>query len=85
MSYVVKWNEKPLKYLERLPKEISLRVLKKLDMVAEDPFRYLEHYEGAGVYKLRIGDYRMLIDVDFMNKLLKIRVFDHRSRVYDRL
>lgn len=84
MSYVIKWNDKPLKYLEKLPKDISLRILKKLDAVAEEPFRYLEHYEGADVYKLRIGDYRMLIDVDFTNKALKIRVFDHRSRVYER-
>ncbi|MBI3050828.1 hypothetical protein HYY74_00035 [Candidatus Woesearchaeota archaeon] len=56
----------------------------KLDKVAVNPFRYLEHYEGAEVYKLRIGDYRMLIDVDFTNKVLKIRVLDHRSRVYER-
>ena len=81
---MIKWNEKPQKYLEKLPNEISLRVLEKLDKVIEDPFRYLEHYESADVYKLRIGDYRMLIDVDFTTKLLKIRVFDHRSRVYER-
>ena len=84
MSYSVKWNPKPYKFLEKLPKDISLRVVVKLDEVAKDPFRYLEHYEGADVYKLRIGDYRMLIDVDFSNKILKIRVFDHRSRVYER-
>ena len=84
MSYAVKWNKKPLKYLEKLPKVISLRILEKLDKVTEEPFRYLEHYEGADVYKLRIGNYRMLIDVDFTSKLLKIRVFDRRSRVYER-
>ncbi|MBI3051855.1 hypothetical protein HYY74_05355 [Candidatus Woesearchaeota archaeon] len=49
----------------------------KLDKVAVNPFRYLEHYEGADVYKLRIGEHRMLIDVDFKNKVLKIRVLDH--------
>ena len=31
-----------------------------------------------------VGDYRMLIDVDFKNKVLLIQFIDHRSRIYDR-
>ena len=84
MSYNLKWSPKSIKFLEKLPKNISTRILEKLDYVKDDPFRYLEHYEGEAVYKLRIGNYRFLIDVDFSNKLLIIRVFDHRSRVYKR-
>ena len=84
MNFTIKWNPKPQKYLGKLPKDISIRIIEKLDKVIEDPFRYLEHYEGADVYKLRIGDYRLLIDIDFTSRILKIRVFDHRSRVYER-
>ena len=80
----MKWNPKPQKYLEKLPKEISSKILDKLDKVIGNPFRYLEHYEGADVYKLRVGDYRLLIDVDLTNKNLKIRVLDHRGRIYKR-
>lgn len=46
-----------------------------------EPFRFLEHFEGNG-YKFRIGDYRALIDVDFEKKILKVRVFDKRERIY---
>lgn len=67
MNYTIKWNSKPLKFIEKLPKEISARIVEKLEKITDDPFRYLEHYEGADVYKLRVGDYRMLIDVDFTN------------------
>ncbi len=84
MSYLVKWNLNPLKFLEKLPKEMSVRIVNKLEIVKNDPFHYLEHYEGADVYKLRIGNYRLLIDVDFTSKILKIRILDHRSRVYER-
>ena len=44
---------------------------KKLEEIKENPFRYLEHYEGI-YYKLRIGDYRALIDMDFKKKILII-------------
>lgn len=83
MSYSIEWKPKPFKFLEKLPKELALRILNKLDEVKENPFRYLEHYEGD-YYKLRIGDYRALIDIDFKDKVLIIQVFDKRGRVYKR-
>ncbi len=81
MSYSIEWDSKALKYLQNLQKDKAIRVLEKLEKVKEDPFRYLEHYEGEG-YKLRIGDERMIIDVDFNKKILTIQVFDKRGRIY---
>ena len=82
MRYEIIWHPKAAKNLEKLPKEFIQRILSKCDEVAEDPFRYLEHFEGEG-YKLRIGDYRAVIDVDFEKQILRIRLFDHRKRVYE--
>lgn len=41
MSYLIKWFPQALKFLEKLPKQNSERILKKLDKVGEDPFRFL--------------------------------------------
>ena len=65
-----------------MPSEIISRILKKFDIMKEDPFRYLESYGGEMLYKFRIGDYRALIDVDFEKKILYVRVFDKRGRIY---
>ena len=73
---------KAAKVVENVPSSLAQRIFDKIDEVAENPFRYLEHFEGEG-YKLRIGDYRAIIDVDFQNKVLKIRLFDKRGRVYE--
>ena len=67
--------------MNNLQKDIAQRIIDKLEKIKEDPFRYLEHFEGKG-YKLRIGDYRMLIDVNQKNKMLTIQVFDKRGRIY---
>ena len=48
----------------------------------EDPFHYLEHFEGEDYYKYRIGGYRALIDINFQEKILKIQVLDKRGRIY---
>lgn len=84
MNYEIKLDPQVDKLIDKLPKNISLRIINKLKQLKENPFHYLEHFEGKKVYKLRIGDYRALIDVNFDNKILKVRVLDKRGRIYKR-
>lgn len=85
MTFSIEWHKQAMKALEKLPPDLIKRILDKFDDVSEDPFHYLEHLESDRVYKLRIGDYRFLIDVDFTNKILFVQYFDHRKKVYDYL
>jgi mRNA interferase RelE/StbE len=84
MSFSVSLDKGADKFLDKLPSDVALRIIKKLEKVEKEPFRFLEHYEGKNIYKLRIGDYRALIDVDFDRKILFVRVLDKRGRVYKR-
>ena len=54
MSYTLKWHPQAFKVLKKLSKDIIQRVLDKFDIVIEEPFKYLEHYEGRNLFKLRI-------------------------------
>ena len=84
MSYNLKWHPQAFKVLDKLQKETIQRVLDKFDLVIEDPFRFLEHYEGDKLFKLRIGNYRALVEVNIQNKILLVKVFDHRSKIYNK-
>lgn len=81
MTFEVKFSKQSTKFIRKLDANIRERIKEKFIEVAKDPFRFLEHYEGQG-YKLRIGDYRALIDADAQEKILWIRVFDKRGRIY---
>jgi len=83
MSFSIEWDEKALSFLKKLPKNISERIFNKIESIKENPFHFLEHYEGK-YYKLRVGDYRALIDIDFEIKVLVIQVLDKRGRIYKR-
>ena len=54
MSFSIEWDPKAFKFLEKLQKDIALRILNKLDSVKEEPFRFIEHYESGDVYKLEL-------------------------------
>lgn len=82
MNYKVKLHPKATKFLTKLEKDLSERIKQRLQMLKEDPFRYLEHYEGENCYKFRTGDYRALIDVDQSRKIVFVRVLDHRRKIY---
>ena len=83
MTYSVEWHPKVRNFLRKLPKNISARIVKKVKQITEKPFHYLEHYEGEDVYKLRIGDYRAVVDVIIsMNKIIVVRI-GHRKNIYD--
>lgn len=83
MSFSMDWDEKVLGFLGKLPKNISERIFNKVESIKDNPFHFLEHYEGK-YYKLRIGDYRALIDIDFDKKILIVQVVDKRGRIYKR-
>jgi len=81
MKYSFKLSSKSQSFLDGLNKKESLRIIKKLEQIEENPFRYIKHYEGTG-YKLRVGDYRAILDIDFERKILFVRVLDKRGRIY---
>ena len=82
MSYSIKWHPQAFKVLKRLPKAAIRRVLDKFEVVAQEPFRFVEHYEGQSLYKLRIDEYRALLDINARESMILVKVFDHRSKIY---
>ena len=73
------------KDLDSLDKKTCEIILKKLKKVAENPLHFLERLAGYTLYKLRCGDYRVIIRIDTEKNALQIVMLDHRSNVYKRL
>ena len=82
MTFAVLLHPRVDMFIDKLEQQIAERIRKKLRLLREDPFRFLDHHEGADVFKLRIGDYRALIDVDSKKRIVFVRHLDHRKRIY---
>lgn len=83
MSFKIIWDKKAQKELEKLNILVARRIIIKIRELQEDPFRFLKHLENIDGYKLRIGDYRLIIDVDKTNSILTILKLGHRKNIYD--
>jgi mRNA interferase RelE/StbE len=66
----------------KLEKSIRERIAAKLEVVADNPYRYLSRLSSLDAFKLRIGDYRLIIDMDAERRKLYVVTLGHRSTVY---
>lgn len=76
MTFEVRWDIKTLDFLRKSDKLTAERIVKKIDLVKENPELFLERLRQINSYKLRIGDYRAIIDVDWNSKILFVRFAD---------
>ncbi|MBU4255703.1 MAG: type II toxin-antitoxin system RelE/ParE family toxin [Thermoplasmatales archaeon] len=74
-------SEKRLGKLERRVRE---RILKKLMDIEEDPRRYLKGLTRINAYRLRIGKYRIIMDVDENKKIINVLALGIRKQMYKR-
>lgn len=79
------FDRKALSFLEGLPKELRERIFRKLAEAKEEPLRFFERLEGRPDFKLRVGDYRVVADINHDLGRIEVTLIDHRKRVYKRL
>ena len=85
MTFEIIWDPDVRKFLKKLNRKLASRIFRKVDFIRENPQDYLEHVKQTNSYKLRVGYYRVIIDVDWENEILFVLLVDHRKRIYKRL
>ncbi len=84
MTYEIIFSDKAFRQLGKLERSLQERIIAVLERVRIRPEAYVTKLVGDPGYKLRVGDYRVIMDID--NKRLKILVLKvgHRKNIYDR-
>lgn len=62
-AYTVVWTRKAEKMLERLPAEMQGRIVDQVEGIAEEPFAYVRKVEGSPYHRLRVGAYRVVMQI----------------------
>ena len=83
-SYKVSPKPTVEKDLRSLPKSAIARVVKSFERLAEDPFPRLaiKLQGGEQLYRLRVGDYRVVYSVNQKAKEVIVHYVRHRRDVY---
>ncbi len=83
-SYNVDFKPSVHKDFRRLPKSVVERVMKRIEKLKDEPLPHgVEKLEGAErLYRIRVGDYRVVYEVDTQAKEMMILYVRHRREVY---
>ena len=82
--YKIEWKRSALKELEKLPRPMISKVVSAVDNLSSNPFppgvRKLVGTED--IYRIRVGDYRVLYNIIENKLVIEIIRVRHRKDVY---
>ena len=87
MAWTIKYSDKALRQIRKFDKEIAKRILKFMEVIAGHEDARSSGYALSGqlgtLLRYRIGDYRVICDIQ--DKILRILVVEigHRSNIYN--
>ena len=83
MTYQVLFSDLALKQLGKLDAEVRKRIITTIERIRIRPDAYLKKLVGDEGYRLRVGDYRVILDLDKEKLIVLVLRIGHRKNVHD--
>lgn len=80
--YELLFDPKALEQLNKLPVNIRERILNKLEDAKRNPHRYFEKLAELKTYKIRVGNYRIIADIQDNKLIILVLKVGHRKNIY---
>ena len=83
-DYSISFARSARKELERFPDEVADRILAKVEALAGTPrpAGVIKLHGQKNLWRLRVGDYRVVYSIDDFSKTIDVSVIRHRRDVY---
>lgn len=82
MTYEIIFTDKALKQLKKLEHDDQERIIKSLERIRIRPEAHVTKLVGDPGYRLRVGNYRVLLDINKGKLLILILKIGHRKSIY---
>ena len=80
--YSIEFTPVAEKQFNKFPKTLQQRVINALERIRIRPEAYIEKLVGIPGYKFRVGDYRVIMDLENDRLLILVIKIGHRKNVY---
>ena len=82
MTYEILFSDKAFKQLKKLDRPVQERIIATLERIRIRPEAHVTRLVGDPGYRLRIADYRVILDIDKERLLILVLKVGHRKRIY---
>ena len=82
MDFQIIWSESASKELKKLDRTVAKRIFTKVSQLHENPYNNITKLVDLPYYRLRVGDFRIILDIN--NNILQVLVLKvgHRKNIY---
>ncbi len=84
MSYQIFFTDKAKKQLEKFEKVDRERIIKSLERIRIRPEVHITKIVGDPGYKLRVGNYRVILEIEKNKLIILVLMIGHRKNIYEK-
>ena len=77
------WSEKSVRQLKKLDKKTAKIIRDRVLELEDNPYKAATRLASSKFYKIRVGSYRVILDIQQGKLIIFVIETDHRKRVYD--
>jgi len=85
MTYQIFFTDKAKKQLEKIEKVDQERIIKSIERIRIRPEAHITKLVGDPGYKLRVGDYRIILEIEKENLIILVLMIGHRKNIYGKM
>ena len=84
MTWQVIWSAKSVKQLEKIDTKNAQKIYDSVLNCVDDPFKVAIKLQNSPFFRLRVGNYRVILNLQQNKMIIFVVEMDHRSRIYKR-
>lgn len=81
--YEIIVSDKAKEQLSKLSQEMKCRIGSVLERIRIRPHHFLKRLVGSPYFRLRVGDYRVILDIKDDKLIIYVIELGHRKNIYD--
>ncbi|MBI3334265.1 type II toxin-antitoxin system RelE/ParE family toxin [Candidatus Pacearchaeota archaeon] len=81
--YSIEFTKTAEKQFEKLDNPLQMRIISVIERIKIRPFHFIKRKEGTPYFILRIGEYRVILDVKTDTSIIYVIEIGHRKNIYD--
>lgn len=80
--YKIEFSRKADKQLDKLPLDVQRRIISSLERIRIRPFHFVKRKEGTPYFILRVGNYRIILDIQSGKLIIYVLEMGLRGNIY---
>ena len=80
--YSIEFSKRAESQFDKLPLNVQGRVISVLERIKIRPFHFVKRISGTKYYRVRVGDYRIILDIVKNKMLIFVIELGHRRNIY---